>query len=370
MIFSVLILKNLMRRKVRSILTVVGISIGIGALVSLVAITQGFVTIFSSMLKSRGTDLTVMKSNTVDILTSILDEELSNKIQAIEGVKSIAGVLVDIVTIEDRPATLVFGANPGEYVVNHFKIREGTALKGVESKEAMLGSIAASTLKKGVGDDIDLETDVFTVVGVFESGNVWEDGAVVVPLRSLQSLMDRKNQVTVFNLKLTDPLLAEDVKKKSLSIIHGISVMTSKDIAETNQGLQMAKAMSWGTSAIALAVGAIGTMNTMIMSVFERTKEIGILRALGWSRRKILRMILGEAVLLSFIGGILGLVLGTFGVQTLVNLPTLKGLIFGDLSRALYMEAMGIALLLGIVGGFYPAYRGSSVSPMEALRYE
>lgn len=370
MIFGLMILKNLLRRKVRSLLTVVGISIGIAALVALVAITRGFVATFEGMMKSRGTDLSVMKANTADILMSILDQSIGEKIRAIDGVKNVAGILVDMVSIEDKPAVIVIGTDPGEYVINHFKIQEGRTLDDSEGRGAMLGRIAATNLKKGIGNEIDMETDVFTIVGIFESGNVWEDGAVVVPIKTLQALIDRKNQVTVFNVKLTDPLRADEVKKEAMTVLHGVSVMTSNEVTETNQGLQMAKALSWGTSMIALAVGAIGTMNTMIMSVFERTKEIGILRALGWRRRKILRMILGESLFLSIIGGGLGLVLGTMGVHALSNIPSLQGLIFGDLSRSLYLEAMGVALLLGIFGGFYPAYRGASISPMEALRYE
>lgn len=370
MIFSLMILKNLLRRKVRSLLTLVGISIGIAALVALVAITRGFVVTFESMMKSRGTDLSIMKANTADVLMSVLDQSIGEKVQKISGVKDVAGVLIDIVTVEDKPATMIIGAHPGEYVLTHFKLVEGRTINDAESKEVMLGRIASNNLKKKVGDTVNLETDVFTVVGMYESGNVWEDGAVVVPIRTLQNLMDRRNQVTVFNVKLTDPLKAEEVKREAMARLHGVSVMTSNEVTETNQGLKMARALSWGTAIIALAVGAVGTMNTMIMSVFERTKEIGILRALGWRRRKILRMILGESLLLSLIGGGLGLVLGSMGVHALANIPAIKGMIFGDLSWELYCEAMSIALILGLVGGFYPAYRGSSVSPMEALRYE
>ena len=117
-------------------------------------------------------------------------------------------------------------------------------------------------------------------------------------------------------------------------------------------------------------MGAVGVTNTVLMSVFERTHEIGILLAIGWRRVRILRMILFESMLLSLVGGIVGIGFGFVTVTILQNTPVMRGKIEGYISGELLGVAILIALTLGILGGLYPAYRGSRLHPREALSYE
>ena len=132
----------------------------------------------------------------------------------------------------------------------------------------------------------------------------------------------------------------------------------------------MVSGMSWATSGIALVVGAVGVMNTVLMSVFERMQEIGILLAIGWRRRRIVLMILYESIVLSTVGGVLGAVAGTAAVKLLEVTPLLRGKIQGELSVGLFGLAFAISVGLGLTGGLYPAYRGSRLQPGEALMYE
>jgi putative ABC transport system permease protein len=128
--------------------------------------------------------------------------------------------------------------------------------------------------------------------------------------------------------------------------------------------------MMGGISFLAILVGGLGVMNTMLMSVLERTREIGVLRALGWRRRRILEMIIKESLLLSFFGSIGG-VLIAFGLTTLMTSSPLMGeLIRISWSMGLFIRAIIVALTLGLVGGIYPAYRATKMLPVEALRYE
>ena len=139
---------------------------------------------------------------------------------------------------------------------------------------------------------------------------------------------------------------------------------------ESNLGIQSARVMSWATSAIALTVGAVGVMNTLLMSVFERVHEIGILLAIGWRRKRIMAMILLESVTLSLLGGIVGIAAGAGFVKLLQMLPRARGFIEGDMSINLTVLAITVALVLGALSGLYPAYRASRLQPSEALRYE
>ncbi|MGH8046495.1 MAG: ABC transporter permease, partial [Chthoniobacterales bacterium] len=127
-------------------------------------------------------------------------------------------------------------------------------------------------------------------------------------------------------------------------------------------------AMSWGTSLLAVLVGVLGVMNTMLMTVFERTHEICILLALGWRRGRIVRMVLLESALLGLLGGIVGVLLGVVGVKILVTAPAIQGLLEADLSPGLLVVSIGIAVLVGLMSGLYPAWRSSRLAPSAALQ--
>ena len=117
-------------------------------------------------------------------------------------------------------------------------------------------------------------------------------------------------------------------------------------------------------------MGYIGVVNTMSMSVSERTREIGILKAVGWSRFKVLRMILSESLLLSLVGFVIGSLLGVGAVWAITSLPSVKGFISPSFSGDSFLIGLAVALLLGFLGGAFPAYRAFRLSPAEALRHE
>ena len=133
------------------------------------------------------------------------------------------------------------------------------------------------------------------------------------------------------------------------------------------EGYRVINAMSWGTSLLAVLVGVLGVTNTMLMSVFERKQEIAVLLALGWKRSRIVRMILLESAMLGLLGGIIGVGLGVIGVHLMQNAPAIHGLLEPDLSLNLTLMAIAIAVCVGVLSGFYPAWRSSRLSPSLAL---
>ncbi len=378
MFFLSLVLRNLVRRKMRTLLTILGISVGITAVVALVTISQGFENEWLKAFQARGTDVVVMKSGTADILTSSLDESMKMDFLKIDGVKEVASVLVDLVAIEDSPGLMIFGWDPKEYLFQHIRVatHKGVALgrlltlEDEDKNNVIIGRITSDNFKKKVGDDINIETDVFKVVGIYESNNIFENGSLIMPLKRLQELMDRKNRVTVFNIRIQEGADALSVAGEIEKRFHGVSSMQVEEALKSNQGIKMAKGMAWATSLIALLVGAIGTMNTMGMSVFERTREIGILRAVGWRKRRIMTMILIESIAMSLLGGVIGCFLGKFLLLALSRYALTSTFVSGDIPLMVFGEAFLVATGLGIIGGVYPAYIGANLSPIEALRYE
>jgi putative ABC transport system permease protein len=136
-----------------------------------------------------------------------------------------------------------------------------------------------------------------------------------------------------------------------------------------NNGLDVIKSGSWAVSLLAVLVGGIVVLVTMMKAVSERTREIGVLRAIGWSQKRILSMIIGESLVLSLIAIVVGLAIGIGLVELLSTTQILQG-ITPSFSASLILKGIGVALFLGIIGGIYPAYRASRLSPTEALRYE
>ena len=136
-----------------------------------------------------------------------------------------------------------------------------------------------------------------------------------------------------------------------------------------NQGLNVINTAVWGISLLAILIGGIITVITMMKAVSERTREIGVLRAIGWTRKRIIKMIIGESILLSLIAIVIGMMVGIGVVEILSTTQMLSGL-SPSYSVLLFLKGVVVALLLGIIGGVYPAYKASKLEPTEALRYE
>ena len=148
------------------------------------------------------------------------------------------------------------------------------------------------------------------------------------------------------------------------------SAALTGDFANQMPDMRNSNSMIGAISFVAILVGGVGVLNTMLMSVFERTREIGVLRALGWGRRRILGLILREALMLGLLGGLAGIVLA-FGLVFLIqSIPMIGEAIDAVWSVQIFLRALSVALLLGLVGGLYPAYRATRLTPIEALRYE
>lgn len=368
-----IVLKNLARRPVRSALTVLGVGIGIGAVVSLTSLVWGFERSWEAVNRARGTDLVVIRGGSRSLLPTPFAEMTTGAVASIESVAGAAGVLNDVMSIEESPAVLVHGWRPGSFLWEHLTLRRGR-WPGADEQAVVLGTIAAETLGKSVGDALQVDIEEFRVCGVFDSTAASERTAVVMPLARLQALTSRPGMVNLVNVRVRgsgDAASVEQVRQRvSRALGGGFRVLDATDAAHANLGLGLAKAVSVGTSAIAVLVGAVGMMNTMLMSVFERLHEIGVLLAVGWKRRRIVTMILLESLLLGVAGALAGLVMGLAGVRLLLATPALRGQIDLEVRPLMLLATVAVALAVGAAGGIYPAWRGSRMAPADALRHE
>lgn len=380
--FSQFILKNVLQRKSRSALTTTGVAVAVMAVVALVGIADGFERSFRELYERRGVDLLVVRAGTAEHLSSSVPQQVGEQIGKLPGVRAVSPGLMDVVSFEQANLTSVGlqGWTADSFLFDDLRIIGGRRLKDDDDGRVMLGMVLAKNLGKKTGDFVEIANQPFEIVGVFESFNPLENGSAVMLIRSLQTLMDRPNQVTGFQVILDDvpdkKALIERLRHEIESLRTpqgrpwGIAATPTRDYVRNTSQIQMAQAMAWMTSVIALVIGAVGVLNTMIMSVFERTREIGILRAIGWRKTRVVRLILFESILLSIVGAGVGIVAAVLLTRALTWWPMVNGLIRGDVAPVVMIQGFFIALAVGLIGGAYPAYRGAQLLPTEALRHE
>jgi putative ABC transport system permease protein len=191
-----------------------------------------------------------------------------------------------------------------------------------------------------------------------------------MPLRELQRMMGREGQVTGFVIVARPGVDPRALGREIEAQMEGVAAIPARDYVQSNVQIRLAHAMSWATTAVALALGSIGLLNTMAMAVFERTGEIGLLRALGWRRRRVVLLLMGEASALGLGGVVMGTILSLIGVRALMLAPTSRGYIDPQLTPSALGVGLAMGLGLTVLGGIYPAIRAARLEPTEALRHE
>jgi putative ABC transport system permease protein len=372
--FDTLIARNLLRRGVRTALTVFGLAIGVAAVESLLGISWGFERSFMTIYETKGIDLVVVKAGVGDRLTSNLDENLEAKLRAVPGVKDVVGSLTDVVSFDEAnlSSVLVNGWKPGSLLFRGIHVLGGRAIRPGDSRAAMLGRVLALNLKKKVGDEVDVAGERFHVVGVYESDSLFENGGMIVPLVELQRMMGREGQVSGFVVAADsgEGRAVEALARRIEGAVKGVAAVPARDFVQGDNQIRLVKTMSWATSVIAMVLGSLGVLNTMMMAVFERTREIGILRALGWRRVRVLSLLLGEAAALGLVGALIGSALGYGGVKAVAQLPMASIFITDRLPPGVLGLGVLLGLGLSLVGGLYPSLRAAALEPTEALRHE
>lgn len=365
-----LIMKNPFRNKTRSALAIFGIAIGIATIVALGIITDGLKSSSEETLKTGGSDFIVIESNVSNVIMSSIDEKYVSEISKIEGIKRASGVIMSFQSVEENPYFALTGVKSDDLEFSDIKITKGNPFTDGQSKEIIIGKLAEEKMNKSIGDNIILSGKKYTITGIFESGNLQQDGGAFISLENLQKIQNKENTVTGMFVKIDN---GADVKKVTSSIEKDYDDLTTisslQDLQNVDQGLNIIDTASWAISLLAIVIGGIGVINTMFMSVYERTREIGVLKAVGWKNRRILTMILGESIVLTIVAGIVGIIMGILAIQSLMLLG-MDGFIKPVYNLDVFIRGLVVAFIVGIIGGFYPAYRASKLPPTEALRYE
>ena len=396
-----LAIKNLRHRMSRSLLTLLGIAIGIMAIISLMALGEGMQQAITGELSSLSDVIIVSAGG--DFYSSFAgggsttqyftDRDITD-IERVQGVRDVTTQLSGTAMAEYNRKTTIVSLTGMEPMVMRLQyasqgLEAGDFLNEGDQNKIMIGnSIAHYTFDAdiSVGGRIMINGEKFFVSGIFTKqgmGGVSSDSLVLMNTRDFKKLTGQSN-ISFIYLRVNNVNDAESIAVTVEDLInenHGqkdfATATTMTSIVETVQSIiGILQLVLVAIASIALVVASIGIMNTMLTSVMERTREIGIMKAIGATNRDIMSIFIIEGVLMSSVGGIMGIILGVFGSQALTlmlkNFMSMGGSV--NLAPVITIVsvvlAVMVSLIVGIFSSLYPAWKAARMSPIEAVRYE
>jgi putative ABC transport system permease protein len=388
-------------RKLRSWLTMIGIFIGIAAVVALMSLSQGLQTAIGEQFVSLGSDKIIVQAvgsgfgppgTGAEIPLTIKDQEV---IEKTSGIDMAIGRLVRSVQLEFKEeAKYAYAASMPEdddemdlaIEANNYKIDQGRLLKKGDKFKIMIGADFADDFfdqSLQLRDKINIEDQKFKVIGILKkSGNPQQDGTLVVPEGALREVFGIEEEYDIIPAKVSAgedvAAVTERVKKelrKSRDVEEGkedFTVETPESLLSTlNSIMAIVQGVLVGIAAISLLVGGIGIMNTMYTAVVQRTREIGIMKALGARRESILLLFLIESGFLGLFGGLIGVTIG-FTISKSVEIIAFQiygsYLIKADFNLSLMVGMLLFGFFIGMVSGWFPARQAAKLNPVDALR--
>ena len=373
---------NLFRRKTRTALALLGIVIGVAAMTSMVSVVDGMYLEFSEVI-SQFQGVMVLEKDSMDQVFSQVDASFGSKIESINGVNvavpeiwhlpsEIDGDSLGVGGMMTLSPIMVYGMDMDKYNKMRgggwiVRIDRGSAITSNDKGQVVLGDKLADDYDKFVGSTIKLEGKKFRIKGIFEAESAMMEGIVVMNLSDAREISGfDEDKVSSFTVDLIDP--AQDGKIASMINFRfgdDLEATTSSDLSEQfGDILGDFRLLVFLVAGISAVVAGIGIINTILMSVLERTREIGALKAVGWTNSNVMRMILYESIFIGIMGGVIGIILGIIVshlFESAVGLNT-------EVTIWLILQAFMFALFVGLIAGIYPAIRAAKMNPAEAVR--
>ena len=378
--FPELVCRNVVRRPFRTGLTVAALTTAMTAIVALLGVCNGFKRAFSDVYGAHGIDIVVSRQGSADRLSSAVDVEVVSRLAELPAINRVSGVLLETLSLAEQGVYGVptMGLVPDSWLLDDYESAgTGTAddasvqFSQGRAPELLVGQNLAQRLAIRPGDQLSLFDEPFRVAGVFRSRSVWENGSLILPLEQLQRLTGRDGQVTYINVVLHRGSGQPDPEAATAAIEaldSRLLALATADFVRTDTRLKLADAMAWMTSLVAVVIGGVGTLNTMLTSVHERTREIGILRAIGWPRRRIVLMILAESLCLAATAAVIGC-LAAVGLTWLLSQTAAGGgLLVPVIDLPIMATGLALATGIGLLGAWLPARRAARLQPTAAFR--
>ncbi len=385
--------KNLLRKKTRSILTIVGIALSAWVLASLMGFNQGYEASLNRDIDNMGFQVMLMaKGCPYEAATLMLKggtglrylkQSVADSILSEAEVEKITPMLMQAVFDpnkgESGGISAYLGVDPATFpqMKTFLEFRQGKWFTNPDAFEAVMGYEAAELEQREVGDKLLIpEKEIeLTVVGVLKRTGTQDDGTIFLPINTVQKIFGKQGEITSIGIKVKKE--ADMAKfEERLYNIPDVQVVSLAQVKQTIMNLvSTAKVMVFSIAIIAVLIAMVGVINTILMSVFERFQEIGILKSIGAMPGDIFKLIWIETLILCFLGGVVGSTMA-FGlskptevlIRNLLPYSPTGSLIQLDIK--LVITTLIAVLIIGLVSGIYPAWRAASIRPLESIRSE
>jgi putative ABC transport system permease protein len=385
------IVKNMFRRKVRTTLTIFGITIGVLSLVVMGAMAEKIKLLVDGGTKYYSDKVIVSdKSGMMGFSATPLSIDKAKEIEKIQGVKVAAGVIGML--LDENPTAVSMG--PGSTInaqefrgqeLESFKVNmsKGRKLEEDDRGKVTVGADLVKKLNADVGNKIKIRGKEFEVVGILEKTLTAPDGAVAMTLPDAQEIfastmpelirgqIDSSQLVTGFTVYIDKSANPDEVADRINKEVDGVKATGPKAFKDQiESATKMLNQILYGIAAISLIVGGLSVINTMTMSISERTKEIGVKKAVGAKTRNIMGEYLSEAGIIGLFGGLLGVGLGAFITTSLNSVLEKSGDKLFLLTPRLVIGSILFSIILGVIAGIFPAVHATRISIVKALREE
>lgn len=389
-----IVVKDITRRKKRMLYASLGVVIGVATIVAVLTIALAGETNIYGQLEKYGANLVVMPAisdidvglgglnlGTLAVGENYISENELPQIRQIADGKIRAALNIedegDIATIAPRlymnteikgTSVIIVGVDPQQerQLKTWWRIREGEYLERAD--QALVGATAAELLELNVGDKIALNGREVTIAGILEETGSNEDYQVFLHIKTAQEAFDKEGLVSSIDVRaLCSACPTSDIAGSINGNIPGVRAVAVKQIAETEMGM-MEKISKFllALAGITLAVGCFGVVNTMLTSVHERIKDIGIMRAVGASRNQVIKVFLYEAIIIGVAGGFLGYVVGTL-LAYIVGPLIFEGVAVTYVPQY-FLPALALATFIAVIATVYPAFRASKIKVADSFR--
>lgn len=367
-----LVLQNLWAKKARSLGIAAAVGLAVMTVVTLMVVSTSLESSAAELLTIGRADFSVAQKGVAEILNSNLSTRELEEVRSVPGVQSAIGVYVGTENLNpDNPVFIEVGIDPSDLRAFGVHMLSGRPFGATAAHEVILGWRAAENFGLHVGDRFNAIGTWNTVVGIYSTGNSFGDSGAMFPLPILQGYNRVAGQMTLFFVKVVPGASVAAVQQKIDSEYPGMTtIRTTTEFGRANTNLTFLRAAVTGSTILAILIGAVIVGNTMLLSLFERTREFGLLRAIGWARSRVVGLVVGEGVTLALLGSCLGLALAVVAVALLQLVPALRGLLHPTFSQSAFFRGLITGLGMAVIGALYPALRAASLRPLEAMSRE
>lgn len=378
-----IVLHNLRRRKGRAIFLVIGLLIGVATVVTLLSLTDAMGQRAQHELENFGANIIISPRSDalalnyggiqlagVNLVAKELEQSSLANIDDIPNRRNVATIAPKVLgAVEvDGQRIMLMGVDPAA----EFKIKRWWSIAGrpvEQGRELLVGDAVAKRFNLNMGDTLKVNGQDFTVVGLLAKTGSQDDQLLIAPLDVAQATLGKPGQVSMVEIAaLCHDCPVDDMVNQLQTVLPGTDVQAVQQVVKTRMhALGQFRLFAWGVAVTVVIIGALLVFVTMMGAISERTREIGIFRAIGYRRRHVLHLVLMEATIVSALAGVLGYLTGV--AATLVALPLLDG---GKASwqwnPTLAVAAVFAAIFVGLLASLQPAFRASRLEPSEALR--